>query len=68
LASRAKAAHVGPDLGEDDLGGPPPDARDGDEPLDQLVRGTKTRLDLGIEQLADSFCIRARLPYGTDRP
>jgi 3-methylcrotonyl-CoA carboxylase beta subunit len=46
-----KAAHIGPDLGEDDLGSPSPDARDGDESLDQLVRGRKARLDLGIEAL-----------------
>ena len=45
-----KSSHVGPDLGEDDLGGPPADARDGDEPLDQLVRGPKALPDLGVER------------------
>jgi hypothetical protein len=46
-----KAGHVGPDLGEDDLGRSPPDTRDRDESLDQPVCGPETLLDLGVEPI-----------------
>jgi len=49
VAGARKAAHVRPDLGQDELGAAPVNARDGVEQVDQLCERGDRALDLGAQ-------------------